>query len=88
MSNLFDKIITVFLDKQASVLKDTDISLLLIAQGIQCYTEDIRRHVQTLSPALFRLTVSNDNTITVRVDPTVNEFPLHAQANGFRFLAR
>lgn len=71
MTNLPDKIITIFLDKQSLILKDSEISLSLVAQGIQCYTEEVRRHVQSLSPALFQLSVNKNNTMTICVEPTV-----------------
>ena len=71
MTNLSDKIISVFLDKEALVLKDSDISLSLVAQGIQCYTEEVRHRVQLLSPGLFQLSFNKDNSITIHVDPKV-----------------
>ena len=71
MTNLSDNIIKVFLNKQVLTLKDSDISLSLVAQGIQCYKEEVRRHVQSLSPTLFQLSVNKDNTTTIRIDPTV-----------------
>jgi hypothetical protein len=71
MTNLSEKILTVFLDKQTVVLKDSDISLSLVAQGIQCYVEEVRRHVQSLSPALFQLSFNKDNKMTISLDPTV-----------------
>jgi hypothetical protein len=74
MTNLSDKIISVFLDKKILILKDSDISLSLIAQGIQCYTEEVRRHAQLLSPTLFQLSFSKNNTMTISVDPQVINF--------------
>jgi hypothetical protein len=74
MTNLSDKIITVFLDKQTDILKDSDISLSLVAQGIQCYVEEVRRHVQSLSPALFQLSFNKDNKMTISLDPTVIDY--------------
>jgi len=74
MTNLSDKIISVFLDKQVLILKNSDISLSLIAQGIQCYAEDVRRHAQLLSPGLFQLSYNKDSTVTIRVDPQVIDF--------------
>ncbi len=71
MTNLSDKIISVFLEKEALVLKDSEISLSLVAQGIQCYAEEVRRHVQSLSPALFQLSFNKDNKMTISLDPTV-----------------
>ncbi|CAF0879399.1 unnamed protein product [Adineta ricciae] len=72
MTNLSEKILKVFVDKQCVVLKDSDISLSLISQGIQCYTAEIRHQVQALSPALFELTVNKDNSITVHVEPKLD----------------
>lgn len=72
MTNLSDKIISVFLDKQILILKDSDINLSLITQGIQCYIEEVRRHVQSLSPGLFQLLFNKDNSIIIHVDPQVN----------------
>jgi hypothetical protein len=74
MTNLSDKIISVFLDKQILILKDSEISLSLVAQGIQCYTEEVRRHAQSLSPTLFQLSFNKDSSITIRVDPKVIYF--------------
>jgi hypothetical protein len=74
MTNLSDKIISVFLDKKILILKDSDISLSLIAQGIQCYTEEVRRLAQLLSPTLFQLSFSKNNTMTISVDPQVINF--------------
>jgi hypothetical protein len=72
MTNLSDRIISVFLDKQVLVLTDSDISLSLVAQGVQCYTEEVRRHVQLLSPSVFQLSLNKDKT-TIHVDPKVNK---------------
>ncbi|CAM4964904.1 unnamed protein product [Rotaria socialis] len=72
MANLSDNIIKVFLTKQSLALKDSDISLSLVAQGVQCYKEEVRRHVQSLSPALFQLSINKDNTTGIRVDPAID----------------
>ena len=72
MTSVQDSILSVFLDKQARVLKDTDVSTALVNQGIPCDTDDVRRHVRLLSPGLFHLTDNTDGTITIRVDPKVN----------------
>ncbi|CAF3934972.1 unnamed protein product [Rotaria magnacalcarata] len=72
MTNLSDNIIKVFLTKQVLALKDSDISLSLVAQGVQCYKEEVRCHVQSLSPALFQLSINKDNTTTIRIDPTID----------------
>jgi hypothetical protein len=81
MTNFSDQIISVFLAKKILILKDAEISLALIAQGIQCYTEEVRRHVQSLSPALFQISFIKDSSMTIRVDPKVIElvfvFPSH-----------
>ncbi|CAF4797892.1 unnamed protein product, partial [Rotaria socialis] len=58
--------------KQSLALKDSDISLSLVAQGVQCYKEEVRRHVQSLSPALFQLSINKDNTTGIRVDPAID----------------
>jgi hypothetical protein len=72
MTSVQDSILSVFLDKQARVLKDTDLSTALINKGIPCSADDVRRHVRLLSPGLFQLTDNDDGTITIRVDPKVN----------------
>jgi hypothetical protein len=72
MTNLPDKIISVFLDKQVLTLKDSEISHSLVAQGIPLYTEEVRRCAQSLSPALFQLSFNKDNSMTIQVDPRVN----------------
>ncbi|CAF3089011.1 unnamed protein product [Rotaria sp. Silwood2] len=72
MTNLSNDIISVFLNKQVLSLKDSNISLSLIAQGIQCYTEEVRHHVQSLSPTLFQLSFNKDNTMIIRVDPQID----------------
>ncbi|UJR14781.1 hypothetical protein I4U23_001769 [Adineta vaga] len=69
MNNLADDIISVFLTKQAHVLKDTELSTILASQGIPCLSSDIRRHVQLLSPALFQSTSNPDGTLAIRLDP-------------------
>jgi hypothetical protein len=71
MTNLSDKIISVFLEKEALVLKDSEISLSLVAQGIQCYIEEVRHRVRLLSPGLFQLSFNKDNSVTIHVDPKV-----------------
>ncbi len=71
MTNLSDKIISVFLDKQTVNLKDSDISHSLVAQGTQIYTEEVRCYVQALSPALFQLSFNKDSSMIIRVDPQV-----------------
>jgi hypothetical protein len=73
MTNLPDSIISVFLDKQAHVLKDTELCNALVNQGIPCNVDDIRRHVQLLSPSLFQLTLNKDGTQIIRVEPKVND---------------
>ena len=73
MTDLSEKILKVFVDKQCVVLKDSDISLSLISQGIRCYTAEVRHHVQVFSPALFQLTINEDNSIIVHVEPKVKE---------------
>jgi hypothetical protein len=72
MASLPDSIVSVFLDKQAHALKNTEVSIALVNQGIPCNPEDVRRHVQLLSPALIQLIPPEDKTITIRVDPKVN----------------
>ncbi|CAF3645504.1 unnamed protein product [Rotaria sordida] len=72
MSNLSDNIISIFVNKQVLTLKDSDINLALIAQGIQCYIEEVRHHVQILSPTLFQLSFNKDNTMTIHVDPQID----------------
>jgi hypothetical protein len=74
MTNLSDKIISVFLEKQVPVLKDSDISHSLVAQGTQCYIEDVRHRAQLLSPGLFQLTFHKDTSMTIHVDPKVIHF--------------
>jgi len=74
MTNIPDKIISVFLDKKLLTLKDSDISLSLIAQGVQCYIEEVRRHAQLLTPALFQLSFNKNSTMTISVDPKVINF--------------
>lgn len=71
MTNLSDQIISVFLNKQELILKDSDISLSLIAQGVQCYTEEIRRRIQSLSPGLFQISFHKDSSLTIQVEPKV-----------------
>lgn len=71
MSNLFDKIISVFLNKKQLILKDSDINHTLITQGIQCDIKEIHRHVQFLSPALFQTSSHKDNSMIIEVDPKV-----------------
>lgn len=71
MDNLPESIIRVFLTKQVLVLKDSNISHILHIQGIQCSEEEVRRHVQSLCPALFQISSHKDKTITIRVDPQV-----------------
>ncbi len=78
MANLSDEILSVFLNKQVLILKDSDISHSLVAQGIQCYTEEVRRCVQSLTPALFQLLVNKDSSISIRVDPEVRKLPFVA----------
>jgi hypothetical protein len=73
MTNFSDQIISVFLAKKILILKDAEISLALIAQGIQCYTEEVCRHVQSLSPGLFQISFNKDSSMTIRVDPKVIE---------------
>jgi hypothetical protein len=74
MTSLQDKIISVFIDKQKRILKDTEVSIELVNQGIPCSSEDVRRLTQSLSPALFQLRVNDDRTTTIRVEPKVNYF--------------
>ena len=74
MTNLSDKIISVFLDKQILTLKDSEISLSLVAQGTQCYIEEVRRTAQSLSPGLFQILYNKDKSLTIRIDPKVNFF--------------
>ncbi len=74
MTNLSDKIISVFLDKHVLTLKDSEISLALVAQGIPLYTEEVRRYAQSLSPALFQLLFNKDSSMTIQVDPRVIHF--------------
>ena len=71
MTSLPNSIVSVFLDKQARVLKDSEISTALVNQGILCNVEEIRRHVKLLSPALFQLIFDRDGTITIHVEPKV-----------------
>jgi len=76
MTSLQDRIISVFIDKQTRVLKDTELSSALINQGIPCDVEAVRRQVQALSPALFQLMFNDDRTVTIRVEPKVNYISL------------
>ena len=71
MTNLFDKIISVFLNKQVLILTDAVISLSLVAQGIECSIEEVRHHAQLLSPTLFKLSLDKDDTMIIRIDPKV-----------------
>ena len=74
MTSLQDAILSAFIERKTRQLKDTDVSLALSKQGIDCDPEDIRRHVHLLSPALFQLIFNTDQTLTIRVEPTVNQF--------------
>jgi hypothetical protein len=72
MTTLQDRILSVFIDHQTRVLKDSDVMNGLINQGIPCSIEDVRRQVQSLSPALFQMVFNEDRTVvTIRVEPTV-----------------
>lgn len=71
MSDLPNKVISVFLEKQALTLKDSEISLSLVAQGTQCYTENVRRIAQNLSPSLFLILINPDKSMTITVEPKV-----------------
>lgn len=71
MSRPADDIISIFLNKRTLTLKDSEISHVLVAQGTPLYIEEVRRHVQTLSPALFQLSFNKDSGMTVTVDPQV-----------------
>jgi hypothetical protein len=72
MANLADRIVSIFLDKQSLALIDTEISKALIAKGVPCDTEAVRRFSQSLSPGLLQLSLNKDGTTTVRVEPKVN----------------
>ncbi len=72
MFSLQDRIISVFIDNQTRVLKDIEVSNAIVEQGIPCNVEDVRRHAQSLSPALFQLMFDNDRTATIHVEPKVN----------------
>ncbi|CAF2528528.1 unnamed protein product [Rotaria sp. Silwood2] len=71
MASLSDSIISVFLDKRQCILTDTDVNNALVNQGISCNVEDIRRHVQILSPGLFQLINNANGRVTIRVEPKI-----------------
>jgi hypothetical protein len=52
-TNLSDKIISVSLEKQVVILKDSDIGLSLVAQSIQYYIEERPHRTQLRSLGLF-----------------------------------
>lgn len=85
MSQFSNQLLSVFIDKRALLLKDSEISRTLIAQGIPCYTDHVRQCVQRLSPGLFELTVDQDGTTTVCVDPKVTNEHRLARLSSFRF---
>lgn len=71
MANPLNQIISVFLNKRSLILKDSEISHSLVAKGAPLYVEEVRQHVQTLSPALFQLSFTKDASMTITVDPQV-----------------
>lgn len=71
MSNLGDRIISVILDIGQCVLTDKEIHIALNKEGILCSVEDIHRQVHLLSPALFQLKTSDNQTAVIHVDPKV-----------------
>ncbi|CAF4099811.1 unnamed protein product, partial [Rotaria sp. Silwood1] len=71
MTSLPDSIISVFLEKRQCVLTDTEVNNALVNQGISCNVEDIRRHVQLLSPGLFQLINNANERVTIRVEPKI-----------------
>ncbi|CAF4921366.1 unnamed protein product, partial [Rotaria sp. Silwood1] len=71
MTSLPDSIISVFLEKRQCILTDTEVNNALVNQGISCNVEDIRRHVQLLSPGLFQLINNANERVTIRVEPKI-----------------
>lgn len=71
MTNRANEIISIFLNKRTTLLKDSEISHALVAQGTPLYIDDVRRHVQPLSPALFQLSFNKDSGMIITVDPQV-----------------
>lgn len=71
MTSLQDAIISAFLDQNRNELTDAELTAAVAKTGISYELDTVRRHVRSLSPALFQLTTNTDQTLVIRVEPKV-----------------
>lgn len=69
--NALQHIILVFLQRRVSVLTDADLFSALDTDDDGYSTEKLRRILQSQGSALFQLQVNDDQTFSVRLEPTV-----------------
>lgn len=71
MTTLYDGILSVFLNRNKQEMTDTELNDALAKDGMNCNLDAVRRHVQSLSPAIFHLIKDYDESLIIRVEPKV-----------------